>query len=333
MGWRGVVRSMEASARAAERNAKKRQRELEQRQKQNKKMQELEQAAYEVELYENHIDILKSLHVECGTPIDWTQIAVLKEPEKPQKMNQNETKARLEADRYKPGFIDRIFKREAKKRSDFNVKIGIAIEKDATEHLSKLSKWEQDVTDWKENVRIAHSLLSGDTKAKIEALDSLAPFSEISNLGSIITFSIEEDGLVQATVNIHGKEIVPNEMKSLLQSGKLSVKQMPKGMFNEIFQDYVCSCVLRVANEFFSVIPDDMVIVTAVDELLNTKTGHLEELPILSAFISRHTLHALNLETIDPSDSMNNFIHNMSFKKTQGFEAVSRVEANMLVNR
>lgn len=332
MGWRGLVRSMEASARAAERNAKRRQRELEERQKQNKKMQELEQAAYEVELYENHIDIIKSLHVECSTSIDWAKIAVSKEPKKPQKMNHNETKARIEADSYKPGFIDKIFKREAKKRSGFNLNIERAIENDSTEHLSKLSKWEQELIDWKENVRIAHSLLSGDEKAKIEALDGLAPFSEISNLGSIITFSTEEGGFVEVTVNIHGKEIVPNEIKSLLQSGKLSVKQMPKGMFNEIFQDYVCSCVLRVANEFFSVIPDDMVIVTAIDELLNTKTGHLEELPVLSALISRRTLHSLNLETIDPSDSMSNFIHNMSFKKAQGFEAVVRIEPNMLGN-
>lgn len=332
MGWRGVVRSMGVAARAAERDAKKRQRELEQRQKQNKLMQEIEQSAYEVELYENHIDIIKSLHVECSEPIDWAQIAVSKEPKKPEKMNINETKARLESDSYKAGFFDKLFKREIKKRSNFYVNIERAIKNDTTEYLSKITKWEEELIDWKESVRIAYSLQNGDEKAKIEALENLIPFSEISNLGSIITFSLGEGGIVEATVNVHGEEIVPNEVKSLLKSGKLSVKQMPKGMFNEIFQDYVCSCVLRVANEFFSVIPDDMVIVTAVDELLNTKTGHLEELPILSAFISRHTLHALNLETIDPSDSMNNFIHNMSFKKTQGFEAVSRVEANMLVN-
>lgn len=332
MGWKGTLRSIEAASRASDRNAKRRQRELEQKQKQYKKMQELEQAAYEVELYENHIEIIKSLHVECSPPIDWTKIAVSNEPNEPQRMHIHETKARIEADNYKPSFIDRLFKREVKKRSDFNVKIEKAIEKDTVEYLAMLSKWEQEIIDWKESVSIAHSLLSGDEKAKIEAIDNLDPFSEISNLGSIIRFSIEEGGIVEATINIHSKEIVPKEIKSLLQSGKLSVKQIPKGMFNEIFQDYVCSCVLRVANEFFSVIPDEMVIVTAVDELLNTKTGHLEELPILSVLISRRTLRSLNLETIDPSDSMSNFIHNMSFKKTQGFEAVSRIEANVLEN-
>jgi hypothetical protein len=105
---------------------------------------------------------------------------------------------------------------------------------------------------------------------------------------------------------------------------------MAKGKFNEVYQDYVCSCVLRVANEIFSVIPDSKVVVTAVDELLNSKTGHLEESPILSVCVSMHTLESLNMDAIEPSDSMNNFIHNMSFKKTKGFEAVSSVDTGML---
>jgi len=33
------------------------------------------------------------------------------------------------------------------------------------------------------------------------------------------------------------------------------------------------------------------------------------------------------MAALDPSDSMANFVHNMSFKKTKGFSAVSRVEA------
>lgn len=51
---------------------------------------------------------------------------------------------------------------------------------------------------------------------------------------------------------------------------------MTKGTFNEIYQDYVCSCVLRVAREIYAIIPDDLIIITAVDKLLNLKTGHKE---------------------------------------------------------
>lgn len=326
MGWKGTVRSIGAAVRAAERDAKRRQRELERQQNQYEKMQELEQAAYEVEVYENHIDVIQSTHKECSPPIDWNKIASSKQPTEPQRSNDNESEARQSLKSYKPGFIDRLLKREEKKRSLLSQKIDEAIKKDEVNYKSSVSKWEKDTVEWKESVAIAKALLDGKAEAKIEAIDNLQPFTEISNLGSSLSISVYDNGILEATINVHGTEIVPSETKSLLKSGKLSVKNMPKGKFNEIYQDYVCSCVLRVGNELFSAIPDNLVIVTAVDELLNSQTGHLEEAPILSVAVSRSTIERLNLEAIDPSDSMGNFKHNMSFKKTKGFERVERID-------
>lgn len=326
MGWKGTVRSIGAAVRAAERDAKRRQRELERQQIQFEKMQELEQAAYEVEVYENHIDVIQSTHKECSPPIDWNKIASSKQPTEPQRSNDNESKARQSLKSYKPGFIDRLLKREEKKRSLLSQKVDESINTDEVNYKSSISKWEKDTGEWKESVAIAKALLDGKAEAKIEAIENLQPFTEISNLGSSLSISVYDNGILEATINVHGTEIVPSETKSLLKSGKLSVKNMPKGKFNEIYQDYVCGCVLRVGNELFSAIPDNLVIVTAVDELLNSQTGHLEDAPILSVAVSRSTIARLNLEAIDPSDSMGNFKHNMSFKKTKGFERVERID-------
>ncbi len=115
MGWKGTVRSIGAAVRAAERDAKCRQRELERQQKQYDKMQELEQAEYEVDVYDNHIEVIKSMHKECSDLIDWEGIAVSKEPEKPQNSGDFENKARLESDKYKPGIIDKLFNSEEKR--------------------------------------------------------------------------------------------------------------------------------------------------------------------------------------------------------------------------
>ncbi|MGY4494699.1 hypothetical protein [Pseudomonas sp. TE3610] len=41
----------------------------------------------------------------------------------------------------------------------------------------------------------------------------------------------------------------------------------------------------------------------------------------------RSTLNSLNLDAIDPSDAMKNFVHRMAFKKTQGFSAVVALDA------
>lgn len=99
------------------------------------------------------------------------------------------------------------------------------------------------------------------------------------------------------------------------------------GRFNELHQDYVCSCALRVGRELLAILPDELVIVTALDNVLNGSTGHMQEQPILSVAFSRSTVDGLNLESIDPSDAMKNFVHNMSFKKAAGFSAVTALDA------
>lgn len=326
MGWKGTVRSIGAIARAAERDAKRRQKELEREQKQYAKMQELERAAHEVDVYENYIEVIQSTHKECSPEIDWSEIALSRQPSEPKKSNENEVIARELLVSYEPGFIDKLFKREQKKRTLLSQKVDEAINTDDEDYQLRISKWEQETEEWQESVTIAKALLDGKAEAKIEAVENLQPFLEISNLGSSLSISVHDNGILEATVNVHGTEIVPNETKGLLKSGKLSVKNMPKGRFNEIYQDYVCSCVLRIGNELFSTIPDRVVVVTAVDELLNSQTGHLEESPILSVAMSRSTIKSLNLEAIDPSDSMLNFKHNMLFKKTKGFCRVDRID-------
>jgi len=332
MGWKGAIRSVGAAVRAAERDAKRRQRELDRQQKEYGKMQELEQAAYEVDVYENHIEVIQSTHKECSPQIDWYKIALSKQPTAPKRSNDNEKEARQFLNNYSPGFIDRFFKREETKRELLSLKITEAIVSDESTFNSNVFRWEKDKEEWRENVGIAKALLEGEAEAKISTIDNLQPFSEISNLGSSLSIAVYDNGFLEATINVHGTEVVPNETKSLLKSGKLSVKSMPKSKFNEIYQDYVCSSALRVANELLSALPDNLVLVTAVDELLNSNTGHLEEAPILSVLVSRSTIEALNLQAIDPSDSMSNFVHNMSFKKTKGFSRVERIDLEKLGN-
>lgn len=330
MGINRTVRTISAAIRAAERDAKRRQRELERERKYYERMRELDQAAYEVELYENHIDVIQSIHKECSPTIDWQKILDTPGPVTPINRNKQEKAARTKAESYKPSFLDKLFNRIEKKRKKFENEISNAIDEDLKEYNINLSDWEDEKESLIESQKLARRILNNDESAKVEAIKELDNFSEISNLGSSIVFTVNDNSIIEAEVNVHGKEIIPSETKSLLKSGKLSVKKMATGKFNEFYQDYVCSCVLRVANEIFAIVPDDMVIVTAVDELLNTRTGHLEVTPILSACISRPTIKSFNLEKIDPSDSMTNFIHHMKFKKNSGFDAVERVQPDLL---
>ena len=49
----------------------------------------------------------------------------------------------------------------------------------------------------------------------------------------------ETSTLVEAAIQVHEKDVIPKESKTLLKSGKLSVKPMPKTKYDELYQDCV----------------------------------------------------------------------------------------------
>jgi len=330
MGWKGTLRSIEAASRRAERDAQRRRRELERQRKQLEKMQELERAAYEVEVYENHIDLLLSVHKECSASWDWEAIKSTAPPAEPEKTHTHKELAQAALDEFKPSLLDKMRKRVDSKRDELAKAVEEAKETDEREYQESLKAHEQELADWEASCELASQVLAGDQEAYLDALRQTNPFSDIAELGSSIKFQVHDSSLVEAVLHVKGEDVVPSEVKSLLKSGKLSVKKMPKGKFYELYQDYVCGCVLRIARELFALLPIEMVIVNAVSELLNAQTGYMETKPILSAAIPQETLKNLNLEMIDPSDSMGNFIHRMTFRKTKGFQAVEAIEPSEL---
>lgn len=328
MGWKGTLRSINSSMKAAERDAKRRQRELEKQHQQLEKMQELERASYDIAVFENNIELLQSLHKDCSTSINWQDLASTPKPKQPNSSSEFENEAKEKLKIYKPKLFDKLLKRQKAKKEALKQGVSIAKNKDTQIYETALSGWKNQVEDWENTSELANNILNNDKEAKLAAIEQTNPFDEISTIGSYLQFEIENNSLLHVKINIHSSEIIPNEIKSLLKTGRLSVKKMPKGQFNELFQDYVCSSVIRIAREIFAILPDNLVVISAYDKLLNSKTGHLEELPILSVCFSKETLSSLNMNLIDPSDAMDNFIHNMSFKKTKGFEAIELVNTS-----
>jgi len=325
VGWKGTMRSVGAAMRAADREAKRRERERDRRQRADQKAEAIRQAAEQVAEFEAYVRRLTTLHTKCGDRIDWEEIAIKAAPPEPTNDNAAEAKATANLDNFKPSIFTKALGGEDRARKRLSDAIDKARAKDQKRFERTYKRWQADMEEWTASSGLAQKVLAGDPDAKIEAVRKHNRFAEISDLGSGVSVSVQDTGLVEATVSVHGAEIIPDEVYSQLQSGRLSVKKMPKGRFNELHQDYVCSCVLRVANEVFAILPDETVIVTATDEILNSATGHKEELPIVSACVSNKTFSSLNLSRIDPSDSFGNFLHNMDFKKTVGFKPVTRV--------
>lgn len=305
-------------------DSKRRQRELEQRGKR-------EAAADEVDVYENYIERLIGLHKESRGYINWENIVNIDPPVKPIRNSINENKAREKWESYKPGFFDRLFKWQEKRKNKLFDNIGQEKIMDDKVFKEKWGKYERDYAEWKESKEFAVQILDGNLNAYRQALEELNPLTEIiDELGSDLSFAIPNKKMIATSLHLHSESIIPSNIKSLTTTGKLSIRKMPKSRYLKIYQDHVCSCALSIAKELFSLLPLDCVVITVEDTIFNHQSGYNEEIAILSVAITRKSLESINVDTIDPTESMKIFIHNMKFKKTKGFSAINPLEPSEL---
>ncbi len=106
-----------------------------------------------------------------------------------------------------------------------------------------------------------------------EALDELKPFEEIKEIGRSVQMQFTSQ-YIEATVRLHGPELVPREIKTLLKTGAVSKKPASESHLHQTYQKHVCSCALRAASELFAVLPFEKVFVHGIGELLNPQTGN-----------------------------------------------------------
>ena len=189
-------------------------------------------------------------------------------------------------------------------------------------HKAKIDSYLRDRNKSDEERIFAENVLKCDPKALLSVIKERSSLASVAGIGENIDFRIYDSGELHAILASHSDELVPDFRRKQLASGRLSESKMPKGEFNEIYQDYIASAAFRVAGEIFALVPIDDFYVTCRCEMLNSKNGHLEYVPILSVWFVRKTFERLNMSRIDPSDALNNFSHNMKFKRNTGFEPI-----------
>lgn len=194
--------------------------------------------------------------------------------------------------------------------------------------------YEKECAEWERMRSLAKRVLAGEPQAYAAALSEMSSFGELSTLGSSISFRVEHAKLIECELHVSGKEVIPTDVKSLSATGKVISKAMPKGRFHELYQDYVCGCVLRVAREVFALLPVDMLIITTLVPSVQASTGKEVIIPVLSAALQREVVNLLDFARLDPSDSMENFVHRgdvLASRKSGDFTAVTPLTSNDLV--
>jgi hypothetical protein len=326
MGWRGTLRTLGAISRAAERDARRRAREHTRQLAELEKFEAKERAAEAVQEFEEFLSSLVSAHKVCSKPINWHAKLTATPPVKPPRHSKQEEAAKQRLIEYSPSIFARLLGRTERAKADLEKRVISAHEADEILYVRSLDAYQKALVEHEDEKELSMNILAGDAEATLEFLKTLNPFSSIAQLGESLRISIPLPKRVAVELEVHGDEVIPKESAKLLTSGRVSRKAMPRGDYNRLYQDHVCSSGLRVVREVFAALPAESVVVTAVDELLDSSTGNLAKTPILSFLATRQTFAKLNFEAIDPSDAMRNFVHNMDFKPTTGFRAVTALD-------
>jgi hypothetical protein len=316
VGYKATIRAYEAAQRRQQRDAQRRLRELELQAKEQAKRSAIEQAKIEVETYENGLEVLLSVHKEQGEVWDWIKLATALPPHSPRKYARHELRAKQHAELRQCLGSDQECDESIKKA-------GIQDEQELQEALQTHTK---EMAEWEDMKSFAQRILDGELKAYTEALSEFSGLAEISDLGSSVHFTVHNAKLIESSLKVKGQNVVPAEVKSVTAAGKLSVKAMPSLRFHEIYQDYVCGCVLRVAREVFAVLPVEMVLITALVDMIDSSTGQMVAQPVLSVAVPRVAIGQLDFEHLDPSDSIENFLHRGDAKasrKSGEFERIT----------
>ena len=296
---------------------KKQQQAYEQKLREEQKRLE-EQYAQNCEMVDDYnelIDQIRSIHEECSEPVDWAALRDEPEPFNRMGMGPLETEARNALDNAKPSLLGMFI--------PATDKIKIQNLENAVREAQEQDR--QMYNDW-ENLRIlANQVLSGDIDSYFYVVSEMHPFDEILDFGSDFDIGTDFPDIMEVEFHAKTSKVVPNHVLSLTQSGKLSSKQKTKTMHFDIAQDYVCSCVLRVAREMFALLPIDRVVIHAVDTVTDSAGTEYED-TVVSVLITREQLEGINFDLIDASDTIESFKCNMNFKKTQGLKPVPRIE-------
>lgn len=186
MSFSGMMRSLAAAERRRERESRRRQRELEKRQKEIARMEELERARYEVEVFENYLDVLMSIHKESGPVWDWSEIVSSSPPPRPERGTEYEISAKKNLEQFKPDVADKLLRRTESKRDALKEAVELAVKQDDDAYQDALRQHEIDLMEWNRFKELGSGILAGSVSQYVKAVEAINPFAELSDLGSSV---------------------------------------------------------------------------------------------------------------------------------------------------
>ena len=193
---RRAQRETERAAVFRSRDVQRWQRELQRRQREIDKEDERIRAADEVERFENYIQLLVTVHKDCGAFWDWNALTRAAPPPPPPRGSQHEFAAGEALRGYRSGFFDRLFGWDRKRTVELQQGVTKGRAADQAEHEEALRQYKAACDTWNLRRTIGARILAGDTSAYGEALDHAAAFGDILSFRTRVSVTASQPDVI-----------------------------------------------------------------------------------------------------------------------------------------
>jgi hypothetical protein len=278
-------------------------REEKRREREQLKLQLMEAAKNEVELQENQLLTLQSLHRQCSDAKNWQLLAFSLPPFQPAFASTKHLEATLTSHFSPPG-----------QQQQSEQTLEAAWEMDLASHQTNIDQYAKEYEQWSRQKDLAKRVLGGDISAYSAAVQEFFCTADIALWGDAFSFLANDSQRAECHFPIKGEDIIPSEIKTLTSGGKLSSKRLPKARHRELYQNHISSFCLKIGRELFALLPLQEIKVTATVLMLDPSTGNDIRQPVMSVRFDRKTMNSLNFERVNPIDVLNNFSH-LGFSK------------------
>ena len=310
-----MVRTM----RAIDREAKRSQRQRIAYEKAAQKQALFEASAVAASEYDRMISAIVGAHRISLSRRDWLRTATAPELAAPEYSNVREQAAVQALEAYEPGWFARTFGLEQRKREALEQEISTGRQADEAAH----EKREREVARRNEEIRFAQRVLAGDHAAVVDALDEYSALGDLPFSVEGIDVLFTDDGRVIAMVDGLDLEDMPDQSVTLLQSGKASIKALPKSRVLDLHRLNICSSAVRVALEFLNALPLEAVEVVMQTDLLDRASGHIQAEPVLYVRVTAEALSSVNLGLAEADALVDRLGGHYEWKRGEGFRALN----------
>lgn len=161
-----------------------------------------------------------------------------------------------------------------------------------------------DVKFWEYCHGKAYDVLNGNIDTYLQIIQDVGPLEDLLEYGFGFECGTDNPNYMFVEFETKQDEIMPSKSSMEITD------------YNDLLQDYVCSCAIRVARDIFALLPVSHVIVHALSE------GNT----VLSVDFERRIFTKLRFQGSDASDLVEEFKCNMNFDVQNGFRPVARLE-------